>query len=443
MISRVFEWVYTLFQTINAGFLLFNIWAKSFLSTRTLSEEKHLLLLAWAFPPDVSGGVYRPLSIVKYCLNTDWEITVFAGPNPQNITNAGICLAESIDLSCVHRCEKITKLKPSYSLFPRVDGGFLDALNLFEKVLHIFGNKNPRVIVSTGPPFHTFVTGLFLSKYFRCDLILDFRDEWSVSPFSFVQKGNSDSFWEKRCVYAAKYVVFTTDSQRDNYLKLYPDVNPSKFHVISNGWDENVFIESSLFDFKKNIGKKYLSFVGSLGGHCLPGNFLKCLEVVFDLKRAYLDECFLVFVGSKSDEAKAQISNFKYKDNIICIDHVDQKSAVSIMKSSDALLIFYDINLSRYIPGKFYDYASTRNPIIVYGVDGEVPRLVGEIKCGLFVNENDVNGLSEAFKRIVENKLPCDFDLIENFLEKTTRKKMAQTFLQLFEACIDEKPNEN
>ena len=37
-----------------------------------------------------------------------------------------------------------------------------------------------------------------LGNHWRVPFALDYRDEWSESPFDFVHKGNADRFWESR-----------------------------------------------------------------------------------------------------------------------------------------------------------------------------------------------------------------------------------------------------
>ena len=44
------------------------------------SEAPHLLLFAWSFPPELNGGVYRPVSLAKYAVRAGWRVSVASGP---------------------------------------------------------------------------------------------------------------------------------------------------------------------------------------------------------------------------------------------------------------------------------------------------------------------------------------------------------------------------
>jgi hypothetical protein len=56
----------------------------------------HLLLLAWSFPPEINGGVYRPVALAKYAARAGWKVTVASGPSTGQGTAAGIELLNSL-----------------------------------------------------------------------------------------------------------------------------------------------------------------------------------------------------------------------------------------------------------------------------------------------------------------------------------------------------------
>src|ERR1700686_2278177 len=83
-------------------------------------SSPHLLLFTWSFPPEVNGGVYRPVSLVKYAIKAGWQVTVVSGPLNGQETAAGIELANSLPAAAgVFRAS----LPPptSYRLLPKID----------------------------------------------------------------------------------------------------------------------------------------------------------------------------------------------------------------------------------------------------------------------------------------------------------------------------------
>ena len=47
---------------------------------RRAAGPPHLALLAWYFPPSVTGGTYRPTSLSRRCAEFGWRVSVIAGP---------------------------------------------------------------------------------------------------------------------------------------------------------------------------------------------------------------------------------------------------------------------------------------------------------------------------------------------------------------------------
>ena len=66
-------------NTLSDTLIAYRMWAEVATRSRWGSRKrrndctrKHVCLLAWAFPPYVSGGVYRPTSLVKYGTDLGW-----------------------------------------------------------------------------------------------------------------------------------------------------------------------------------------------------------------------------------------------------------------------------------------------------------------------------------------------------------------------------------
>jgi len=157
-------------------------------------EPRHLMLLAPFLPPFTNGGVYRPMSWVQHAAENNWKISVLTRPFDGPETESGRYLADQMPSGINIGFARTLPLKPSWKFFPRVDGDFLSALGSVNVGLELVGYQPPSVILATGPKFDFFITAFYLAKMFGSKLVLDYRDEWTQNPFSFVQCGNSDRF---------------------------------------------------------------------------------------------------------------------------------------------------------------------------------------------------------------------------------------------------------
>src|SRR5690606_33567275 len=113
--------------------------------------------------------------------------------------------------------------------------------DLVREALRVHDNTRPKVVIATGPPFHSFVAGVLLSRMWRVPLVLDYRDEWTECPFPFVQLGNADHFWERRVNAHADRIVLVTQSQLEHHARAFPNAfanaSRERMVVIPNGWE--------------------------------------------------------------------------------------------------------------------------------------------------------------------------------------------------------------
>jgi len=402
-------------------------------SATMISSRNDLMILTQAFPPRITGGVFRPFSLAKYAFKAGWDVSVICGPATDSKHPAGKELLNKLPKE-IKIIRTISNLAPSYKLYPKVDGGFCNSLDLFHKVIKERGNVGPKIIFSTGPPFHSFIAGFFLANYYNTKLILDYRDEWTECPFDFVSAGKFDRWWESKCLHHANLVIFTTKSQKENNISKFPFYDHSKCIVVPNGWEpEEQTSEVNVNDKVINSDKICISFLGSLGGHTPPDLFLDAIADIFDNRKDLCGKVILKFIGAKSKNIAKDIDNFRYPENLINVNSVSKNEAHMLMRKADALLILNNINLERYIPGKLYDYLSSKTPILVYGNVGEVADLVNYLQAGIVVRE-DKNELEEALDHIVKcKKILYDNKILDKWLVEHTRENLAGKIIKLMD----------
>jgi hypothetical protein len=122
------------------------------------------------------------------------------------------------------RCERATHAS--------LDGGFSNIDSIIEVARRTLGSDVPDLVLATGPSFAEFVAAMVLGARWKVPYALDYRDEWSECPMHFVQKGNSDRFWESRVLSQAGLVTFTTEAQRQHQLRTFPALNARVTDVV-------------------------------------------------------------------------------------------------------------------------------------------------------------------------------------------------------------------
>lgn len=432
--------VRTAIDTLRAFWWLarISVSARLGMGSRRRIRERHMLLLAWYLPPIASGGMFRPFSFLRYAPKSDWSATAIGGDAPNLVTEGAkehlVHLPETSEIDFI----QTPSLKPSWRAFPRVNGGFLEALETVGHARRLFGTDRPAVVVASGPPFHNFLAARWLARYFAVPLVLDYRDEWTETPFEFVKLGTADRDWEKRCIAAADRVVFTTDSQRKHGISAFAELAEDRAVVIPNGWepsDSGPPSNPTGGDTKADTpsdDRCVISFIGSLGDHTPPHGFLETAARVFE-KRADLPAQFrFLFVGRRSDAANHALKKFPYPNVLDIRDLVAKSEAVSLTERSSALVLFARPALERYIPGKLYDYLGAKRPILIFGHPGEASDIVEKTGAGVCLAEGDVVGLEAFFERLLQG-VPDVPETASEWVQERTREALARRFFALLD----------
>jgi glycosyltransferase involved in cell wall biosynthesis len=397
-------------------------------------SRRTLLLLAWYFPPAANGGTFRPLALARYGPGLGWNVVVATNQPPRQPDAAGRHLRTLVPDQVTVTSVAPSSLRASHSWFPRIDGGFLTALATVRAVRGSLGGLRPDAVFASGPPFHLFVAGYYLARAYRCPLVLDYRDEWTECPFDFVEPGNADRAWERRCLAATDAVVFTTRSQLKNTARVFSELDPAKGRVIPNGWEpaDRAVGPPSVCAGPAPAAPLTLSYVGHLGPHVSAEGFLRALAEVIRRRPDIARSVRVRFVGKKSGAALQEISAFPHPDKVELVEQLPQPAANRLMQESSALLLFNDSHLARYIPGKLYEYVAARRPILVFGAGGESAELVRSLRAGWIIPAADSAALEAALDHLRGRpRSPGAPNEIEEWLARHTRERLAQDTFDL------------
>ena len=418
-------------------------------------SNRHVLLLAWSLPPTIDGGVYRPTSFLKYGTKMGWRFSAVAGPYPARVEEAGRHLLGTIpDDVSIYRLPQ--PLSSRGWLRPRLIDNFIRVATTVSLTMRLFRNDPPAVVVATGPPFYNFVVASHISKLFQSKLILDYRDEWTESPFRFPRDRWLDRFLETWSLKRASAVVFTTESQLEHQVKTFDVLSGDLCHVVANGWEPADWPTAgdNGTPGKEGSAGTVISFVGTLFSPDQFGSFLADLESVLDRRNDLKKNLRIRFVGQLwdgpdallsrfpyrdgqlRDGPDALLSRFPYRDQIERFDLVPRPVANRISRESQGLLLLTDERFSRYRPGKLYEYLAAGSHIIVYGHRSESSELVLRLGAGTFIPDGDDRALEQVIDQLRRTPDAEDLTKVRRaWLQEHTREAQARRFFDILERC--------
>lgn len=404
---------------------------------RSVAAGRHALVVATSLPPRFDGGVFRPLSWLRYAAENGWHISAVTRAATGSETEGGRQLAATIPPHVVVAEAPPSPLKPSQRLFQQVDGEFLTALALYRAGVERFETAPPSVIVATGPSFAAFIAGLFLKRRFGARLVLDYRDEWTENPFGFVLRRRDDRRWERRCLAAADRVFFTTEGQLAHADACFPGLIGAKGGVLLNGWEPDPSVTAAE-RLSRDDGRLLIAHSGVVGSMVPPDAFLMDLATIVQHNPALKGRVRLQFVGRRLPAAERMLNAFPFPDMLELIDERPRAEADRLIRLSDVLLLLSNRDLARYLPGKLFEYLASGKPILVHGHGGEAQALVERLHAGLHAEAGETATLAHALDALSgQPEDAWNGQARQDWALTHTRREMARLFFERLSALVE------
>jgi glycosyltransferase involved in cell wall biosynthesis len=306
----------------------------------------------------------------------------------------------------------------------------------------VIKERNIGLVVITVPPFSSALLVEKLRREFpRLPIVLDFRDEWLSTTIDLVSFSRSERAQrlaraaEQAAVSNATAVVAVTEAARREIRNRYPQQPESKFQLIPNGFDGTRLPAALGSQESRSDGKIVLAYVGTIYGSTDPTTLVAALE---SLAPGIKSRFKLRFIGH-IEEPRYRETLLKLGDLVELKGFVPQAEALAAMQDADyALLITHD---SLNIAAKFYDYIGSGKPILAtVHPDGEVRRLLEELRGGWWAGSRDIEGIRRLFMdaaaRHVEMQGVFQPDCAK--IAQYERKVLAQRYAALLHSIADQ-----
>jgi glycosyltransferase involved in cell wall biosynthesis len=250
------------------------------------------------------------------------------------------------------------------------------------KARRIIKRHSIDVLLVTVPPFSALVAGSQLKREFPSLLLVsDFRDEWLTFYLKDFEFQASDytrrraEVIEQEAVEQSDLVVAVNRSSRDQIRRRYMDQPDSKFVVVPNGYDPQVF--AGLSPRRHRLTRMIVTHVGTVYKTASPRFYLDALD---GLPENVRDQIETRFIGRISEGESALIA--ARKSNVRVVGFVPQAEALKYMADTDFLLLTMTNEIS--VPGKLFEYFAVGKPILAITPAGsEVDQIVRKTASGV------------------------------------------------------------
>jgi hypothetical protein len=398
--------------------------------------NKKVLIITYYWPPSGGSGVQRWLKFVKYLAQMGWEPLIYTPENPSFTTQDASLLkdvpaqVEVIKLpiwepyrlffkisklfgKSVQQTDFVSTGKKSFfqSVSSWVRGNFFipDARVFWVRPSVTFLNdflKSNEItkIITTGPPHSIHLIGLKLKqKNPSLKWIADFRDPWSewdlldtlsLSPWA----RRRHQQLERKVLIIADRVITIAPYHVDRLEKL----SNRKVDLITNGFDEDDFgniqrIRTSKFTIR------HIGIVDELRD---PRPVMEVLRQLALIDQNFRESVKVEFIGNVNSAFKNYITGDDQLRKItVFVDHLPHRELLKAYGETDLqlLILAHTAIAPGNLPGKFFEYLASGNPILALGpVQGDAAEVLARTQSGRIVERDDTPSITVALVQFYE-----------------------------------------
>ena len=407
---------------------------------------KNVLMVIPFFPPNAGGGVYRPLSFVKYLGDHGWRPTVLTMDSGSYWINDESLLSEIPSTCVVHRTKTLSGQAVLSGLRRRSgrtakDGraqvrsskGFgvlrkLGAAALMPDTYlgwypfavregrRMLGKGSFDAVYSTSPPETSHLIALHLSVVSGLPWVADFRDPWMnlyLLPAPTPLHRRVHRRLERRVCERASVVVAASPWHRDLLLKTYPAIGAVE--LIRNGYDPADI--DRVLDLAPRDDVFQIVHAGMLTQKRSAVAFLEALKIFVDTVPGARERCRVVFLGPRESENDEAAGALGLADIVSFRNTVSHAETLKIERSSHILVLIKHANplYDGIVPGKLYEYIGVRRPILALSPEGEAAAIVRAHKRGEVAPPDDPEKIAAAlvglYRKYRAGTLDAEYDL--------------------------------
>jgi glycosyltransferase involved in cell wall biosynthesis len=385
---------------------------------------RHILLVAYFYPPSRDTGARRPAAMAKYLRRLGHRVTVLTttaygrleGPEESEIVRS----ADAQRLRArLHGRERIDALFDSdtYSGEPH----FLSRMLVPEPLVVAWlpfarsaalrhHRRDPfDAVITTSPPESAHAVGRALARR-GVPWVADVRDAWSFEPlrpgFPIAAQRWLDERLERRWLGSADVVVCVSRPAAED-LRARLGIEPL---LVPNGWDpdEQAVADDDEAAAKALLepGRRSLVYTGRFGGYGRdPGPLVRALESLAREEPEIAGAIELVVAGPLTGDERSLLEAAAVAPaRIVLTGSLSAARARALQREADALLLIASSLRSQLANYKLFEYLAADRPIVALAAGTEAGRIVAEAG-GEVIGADDEGAIAAALRRFAVDEV--------------------------------------
>ena len=371
---------------------------------------KKFVIVTQYYPPEIGGGSQRSVGFAEGLRDLGMDIVVIT-PYPSYLmskhevkTNYKLYEKIEEDGYTIYRTFVYTSDRGNYIKRILYYGSFM----LSSLIVMLFKVGKIDYILTIAPPLFTGITGVFAKKFKKSKFFFDIGDLWpeSATALGYLKSDSIIKFaqrlehWIYRHTDMVNVVTKLTNerlSKSHSYIKkiLYVP-NFVNTDLIKHEPRDAALVEKYQLHDKLVFG--YAGNIGSAQG-------LKIITEAAKLTRDYTEVVYFIIGDGVEKELIEKEIKTNNLTNVILIPPVSRTDVIKYIMLFDVMIIpLVHREIFRItIPSKLYESMAAEIPILLC-VDGEARKIMEEANCGIFVEPENAQMLSEKVIFFRNNK---------------------------------------
>ena len=421
-----------------------------------------VLVISYYFPPMGLSGVQRTLKFTKYFKDYNWDPTVlttsdiayYAHDNSLlkevEDANVNIVRVGGGDINSLLKKNGTVKIprEKIRKLFSYISSTFFIPDNkvgwskkALVKAREILRNEKFDIIYVTAPPFSSVNMAVELKKEFRIPLVIDYRDLWYESYFSFyptLLHKSMNKKMEYNALKEADKITVTNRNIKEKLLNTYKFLSFDDVIIISHGYDPKDF--ENLEPVAKTNSRLIIAYSGIFMEYNTPKYFLKAFKEISLEKPEIAANIELHFIGLLRIENQKLIRKLHLEEFVKDFGYIEHSDAVRQLISSDVcwFMIGNKKNIDALLPGKLYEYIGAKKPIIACVPEGAAKNALQKYGAAFYTDPIDINNIKKTIYNVYDlyqkDELPKPDD---EFVQQYRRDFLTEQLCKEFQFCMN------
>jgi hypothetical protein len=427
--------------------------------------RRHVLFLAYYFPPLGLSGVQRASKFAKYLPEYGWDVTVltaeprgyFAYDNTllEDLVQSGVKIVRtrSLDPTRLYGRARVVNLPRESrrrwasaltNIFFVPDnkiGWFLSGRRaaLASHYKHAFD-----AVFSSAPPYTSHLMAASISRRLELPLVLDFRDDWVGNPRHTYPTSLHRQLHERlehRVVGSASATITINRIIADSLdTRCRAKGITAPIHVIPQGFDPADFSDQRVTDRRtESLAFRFL-YSGIFYDAQTPIPFLNGLRLAIEQRPDLRGQIAADFVGLVPDDFRTFVDGADLSDVVNYLGYESHSDIVKRMSEADVLWLTIGRRPGSegISTGKLYEYFGARRPVLGLVPEGVARDDLVRYGAAEIADPEDVQDISRAiismFDRVSANRMAAPDDA---FVRLFDRRRLAGDLAAILNDAID------